>query len=76
VILKLILYRILQERFKNAVKHAQPNHILLILMCRNRIVATIEDDGQGLSIPKKLKKKVIGVKNIASRLKKLNGVEH
>jgi len=70
--IKINLYRILQESIQNAVKHAQPNHIFINFdVLENRIVATIEDDGNGFDT-KKLKKG-IGVKNIASRLKKLNG---
>tara|TARA_R110002012_G_scaffold322096_1_gene555355 strand:+ start:41745 stop:43829 length:2085 start_codon:yes stop_codon:yes gene_type:complete len=70
--IKINLYRILQESIQNAVKHAQPNHIFINFdILENRVVATIEDDGKGFDT-KKLKKG-IGVKNIASRLKKLNG---
>ncbi|MDP5231058.1 MAG: ATP-binding protein, partial [Cellulophaga sp.] len=70
--IKINLYRILQESIQNAIKHAQPKNIFINFdALENTIRATIEDDGNGFDT-KKLKKG-IGVKNIASRLKKLNG---
>ena len=42
------LYRIVQEALTNVVKHAAARHVSILLTYKNgRVVAVIEDDGQG-----------------------------
>jgi signal transduction histidine kinase len=42
------LYRIVQEALTNVVKHAAARHVSILLAYKNgRVVAVIEDDGQG-----------------------------
>ena len=70
--LKINLYRILQESIQNCIKHADATTIFVNFKASEKeIIATIEDNGVGFDT--KRIKKGIGVRNIASRLKKLNG---
>lgn len=42
------IYRIVQEALTNAMRHAQANHVDIILECRNgHLIAIVEDDGVG-----------------------------
>jgi signal transduction histidine kinase len=70
--IKINLYRILQESIQNSIKHANANSIFINFeVLENTIITTIEDDGLGFDTQKS--KKGIGVKNITSRVKQLNG---
>lgn len=70
--IKINLYRIIQECLQNAVKHAQCANIDLNLEAdTNQIKVSITDDGKGFNIIKG--KKGIGMRNINSRMKKVDG---
>jgi len=70
--LKINLYRIIQEALQNIVKHAKATKIKIDFNLKNnRLVLTIQDDGIGFDVKKA--KKGIGLKNIRSRVQKLNG---
>ncbi|VAW15853.1 diguanylate cyclase/phosphodiesterase (GGDEF & EAL domains) with PAS/PAC sensor(s) [hydrothermal vent metagenome] len=70
--IKINLYRMVQESLQNAVKHAACKNISLYFHADNEhLKITIVDDGKGFSTKKG--KKGIGMRNIASRIKKLNG---
>ncbi len=45
------LYRIAKEAVHNAIKHAQPNEIVIRLCDQDHLVLAIEDDGRGFSRP-------------------------
>tara|TARA_R110002051_G_scaffold222630_3_gene286199 strand:- start:2786 stop:4867 length:2082 start_codon:yes stop_codon:yes gene_type:complete len=70
--IKINLYRILQESIQNCIKHAEASSIFINFDASEKeIITTIEDNGVGFDT--KRIKKGIGVRNISSRLKKLNG---
>lgn len=70
--IKINLYRIVQESLQNAIKHAQCSNIDLILEAdAQHITVYITDDGKGFVVKKG--KKGIGMRNISSRMKKVNG---
>ncbi len=70
--LKINLFRMVQEALQNAVKHANCKKIMVDLNVEgNNIVTRIVDDGQGFVVKKG--KNGIGMRNIASRIKKLSG---
>lgn len=49
------LYRIAQEALTNIAKHAQAHHVQLRLSCQeSRVTASIEDDGVGFDVQKKM----------------------
>jgi signal transduction histidine kinase len=71
--IKINLYRVIQESIQNAVKHAQCNKIDLELEVDAKdIRVSITDDGKGFVVKKG--RKGIGMRNIASRMKKIDGI--
>ena len=70
--MKINLYRIIQETLQNAVKHSECKKILVNFVRTNNLLnVTIADDGKGFKA--KSGKKGIGMRNIESRVGKLNG---
>jgi len=70
--IKINLYRIIQESVQNAVKHAECKNINLIFTADVKsLKVLIVDDGKGFLVKKG--KKGIGMRNIASRMQKVNG---
>lgn len=74
-IIKVNLYRIIQEALQNIVKYAFAKNIIVTFSIHNdNLVTRISDDGIGFNVNKK--KKGIGIKNMKSRSEKLNGTFH
>jgi signal transduction histidine kinase len=72
---KINAYRMIQESLQNSVKHAQcQNATVTFGLEENILKIDITDDGKGFR-PKR-RKKGIGMRNIASRMEKLNGKWH
>lgn len=70
--IKLNCYRILQEALQNIIKHANTNFVKITLGFNNgKLNFTIQDNGKGFNMEKL--NKGIGLKNIQSRIKYLNG---
>jgi len=70
--LKINLYRMVQESLQNSVKHSECKNILVNFVSeREMVIVTISDDGKGFK--QKAGKKGIGMRNIESRVSKLNG---
>lgn len=71
-VLKITLYRITQELLKNIIKHAQATDVIVQLTIEeNEIILIVEDDGIGFD--PSIYQKGIGIENIQSRAKYLNG---
>lgn len=71
-LVKINLYRILQESFQNINKYAQATQIEVVFKQNNEFIELkIQDNGQGFDIRKK--KKGIGLQNIQSRVTSLDG---
>jgi len=69
---KVNIYRILQEATQNIIKHAKANHVWInFYLEAEQLNLIIEDDGVGFDIHDD--KKGIGLKNIKSRVQKLQG---
>ncbi|WP_298141530.1 tetratricopeptide repeat-containing sensor histidine kinase [Flavobacterium sp.] len=73
-IIKINLYRILQEALQNINKHAQAKNISIHFRIdkKENLLFDIEDDGIGYDTTDK-KKKGIGTKNIVERTQQCNG---
>ena len=72
---KINVYRIIQETFQNTIKHANCTSFHLTFERTDDLFKVImEDNGKGFKIEKG--KKGIGIRNISSRVKKLNGTWH
>ncbi|MCI4668072.1 MAG: sensor histidine kinase [Bacteroidia bacterium] len=72
---ELNLYRIIQEIFTNAAKHAHASHIVLSMNAYpDQLSIVVEDDGRGFDIEKKKAESTgLGLKNIESRILTLGG---
>ena len=72
-VVKINLYRIIQESLQNINKYAQAKEISVTLKKDNdSIVLKIEDDGIGFDV--NTKKKGIGLQNMVSRVNECEGV--
>ena len=70
--IKINLYRMVQETLQNSVKHASCKNINMIFYADESLLTVdIVDDGKGFV--QKREKKGIGMRNMASRIKKING---
>lgn len=71
-IIKVNVYRIIQEALQNTIKHAKASFVTLDFSSNNEhLIIKIKDDGVGFDVKKS--KKGIGIKNITTRVQKLNG---
>lgn len=71
-IIKVNVYRIIQETLQNTIKHAQAKNVILEFSSSDQELSVkIEDDGVGFNLKKS--RKGIGLKNMKSRVEKLNG---
>ena len=70
--IKINLYRIFQESLQNIYKYSQAKNVLLeITKSEKGILVIIKDDGRGFDTKKV--REGIGLKNMQSRIKSLNG---
>jgi len=74
---QLLVYRIIQELVNNALKHANPQQIIIQLVeSDNSYMVTIEDDGCGFELTQAQKTQSAGLHNIQSRVQFLKGELH
>lgn len=67
-----ILYRVIQECINNVIKHSKASHLdISLIQEQNELSVTIEDNGIGFDTSKA--SNGIGLENIESRIKFLNG---
>ncbi|GGK37868.1 MULTISPECIES: tetratricopeptide repeat-containing sensor histidine kinase [Flavobacteriaceae] len=70
--IKINLYRILQEALQNIIKYADASYVeIKISLNNNNIELLVKDNGKGFNI--KEKRKGIGLKNMQSRVEKIEG---
>ena len=69
------LYRIIQELINNTLKHAQASVIEINLTRREKVLSVLYDDN-GVGMNQNQVKEGMGLKNIQSRVEKLNGKIH
>jgi signal transduction histidine kinase len=68
------IFRIVQELLQNIIKHSAAAHAIVQLSYNaNRLYITVEDDGKGFEIKEGISNNGLGLKNIQSRIKILNG---
>lgn len=69
-----ILYRIIQECVNNVIKHSKASQLdVSIIKDEEQLAITIEDNGIGFDVEDAKSKAGVGLKNIRTRLKYLNG---
>jgi PAS domain S-box-containing protein len=70
--LKLNIYRIIQEKIANVVKHAQASHVEVALESDDKMVYIfVKDNGKGFDINDK--RNGIGISNMINRVESFNG---
>lgn len=75
---KVMLFRIIQEIFDNSMKHAEASVIQILMSINNtqQLHLTVQDDGIGFDPTTQCSTNGVGIKNIRSRVKYLNGEFH
>ena len=69
---KIHIYRIIQEALHNIYKHANASKVTISFKLKNNVICLIiSDDGSGFDVNKA--KSGIGLKNMNSRIKEING---
>jgi len=69
---KINVYRMIQESLQNCIKHSNCENVAINLLIINDVLkVTVSDDGKGFKT--NTGKKGIGMRNISSRINKLNG---
>jgi signal transduction histidine kinase len=69
---KLMLYRIIQEQINNIIKHAQAQHITVVLKkTESTVQLTIADDGKGVDLSEA--GLGLGLRNIRNRIELYHG---
>lgn len=72
--LEVSLYRICQELINNIIKHSEAKAVSVqLLKTSSHLVLVVEDNGKGFSTTANSQKNGIGLMNITSRAKALNG---
>ncbi|WP_027138379.1 tetratricopeptide repeat-containing sensor histidine kinase [Gaetbulibacter saemankumensis] len=70
--MKIHIYRIIQETLHNIYKHANATRVDISFKLKNNVIClAISDDGTGFDVNKA--KSGIGIKNMNSRIKDING---
>ncbi len=70
--IKINCYRILQEATQNIIKHSKASKVQVKFKKEEgKLIMTIKDNGIGFNLDKK--KNGIGIKNMQSRMQKING---
>lgn len=68
------LYRITQELVNNIIKHSEAKAVSVqLLKTRTHLVLVVEDNGKGFNFDDKTNRNGIGLMNISSRAKAING---
>ncbi len=69
------IYRVIQEAFNNAVKHANCQEMQLSLtVFDDRVAVFVKDNGTGFDVSQKAGFKGLGLKNIEERVRLMNGI--
>ncbi|OQA00081.1 MAG: Sensor histidine kinase ComP [Bacteroidetes bacterium ADurb.Bin408] len=74
--MEIILFRVISELINNTIKHAGAERVFILLLKRENVLSLyFKDDGRGFDVDEVMKsdKKGMGLKNIISRIKSING---
>ncbi|RJG03328.1 PAS domain S-box protein [Noviherbaspirillum sedimenti] len=68
------LFRVLQESLTNIVRHAKASHVHITICAEaGQLVMTIADDGIGIALNQRRKKRTFGLVGIEERIKAIGG---
>ncbi len=69
-----MIYRVLQELINNSLKHSNANEIIVqLIQSKNELILSVEDNGIGGDININESINSLGISNLISRVKYLNG---
>ncbi len=72
--ISIIVYRLIQELLNNAVKHSEATTIdLLLKKEQNELIFDYTDNGKGFDFAEAYEKRSLGLKNIETRTKMIDG---
>jgi len=74
--IEIIFFRVISELINNTIKHADAQNVLILLVQKdNKVSLYFKDDGKGFDVDDIMntKQKGMGLKNIISRVKSING---
>ena len=72
---EIMLYRIVQEMVNNTLKHAEADSIDMTMVVQpDEVNISYSDNGKGFNVDEVLKKKTLGMQNIQSRVKFMDGM--
>jgi len=73
--MEIMIYRMVQEMINNTIKHAGATKIdLTIILQSDELNISYSDNGKGFDVKEMLRKKSMGLQNIRSRVKFLDGL--
>jgi signal transduction histidine kinase len=71
---EITVYRLIQEALNNVVKHARATEVIVQMeRDEDELHLTIEDNGEGFDVRTAMEKGGMGLRNLDSRIKYLNG---
>ncbi|MEN8225975.1 MAG: sensor histidine kinase [Bacteroidota bacterium] len=71
---EIMLYRVIQELINNTLKHAEADNIDMTMIVQpDEMNISYSDNGKGFKVEEVLKKKTMGMQNIQSRVKFMDG---
>ncbi len=71
---ELMIYRVLQELINNSLKHSKATEIIVqLIQSKNELILSVEDNGIGGDIKINESSNGLGISNLVSRVKYLNG---
>ena len=71
---ELVVYRVIQEALTNIVRHAQAEHVSIVLTSMgNRLQLIVEDDGTGFELDELPVTKKLGILGMRERVELLGG---
>lgn len=71
---ELMIYRVLQELINNSIKHSKASEIIVqLIQAKNELILSVEDNGIGAKDNIQENSNGLGISNLISRIKYLNG---
>jgi len=72
---EIMIYRIIQEMVNNTLKHSEADSIdMTVVVQPDEMNISYSDNGKGFNVDEVLKKKTMGMQNIQSRVKFMDGM--
>ena len=71
---ELMIYRVMQELINNSIKHSKATEMIVqLIQAKNELILSVEDNGVGIKAGLNVESNGLGISNLISRVKYLNG---